>query len=546
MQFGDEHKAWQKNRSLELKSKTSILRTYSYDPVGNRLTFNEDGEIDTSTLATDSNQLLAVSGVNAESRLYDIQGNSLQLSTPLFDDLQLTYNQSGRLKTLSNSGTVSDYLYDGNNLRVVKDNDGVVTHYHYDLQGRLLAETDSDGTLRRAVVWYGATPAALIDIEQSEPTFYTCTTTESFTDAAGPGMTIDTVAHSIVIQDGDYAGTYAISDEDWQVYPTAIVFSWRGGGVEFQGGLYPDYELPRRSGGLIFYEDDDEGNSQIADIYKVWKESESGGSAVAAPYQIHTDQIGAPVLLTDATGTAVWSAQYAPFGQATINSDVDGDGAEVVCNLRFPGQYFDAESGLHYNWHRYYEPRSGRYITLDPIGLYGGINLYAYVQGNPVNRIDVTGFAGCYVLFPNYPITYAPGLTSTWLGGHAGILGFDESGSTRYYEFGRYAPNGPGIIGVPLSAEHGNVRRVTIPDLVIGEDGNPTAKSWQQLQKALSRRAGHGTEIEMTCDMEADEDDIYKYASDIANDPNRTPYSWHPWSPTHCRSFAEEALEAGK
>ncbi len=102
----------------------------------------------------------------------------------------MTYNQSGRLKTLSNSGTVSDYLYDGNNLRVVKDSDGVVTHYHYDIQGRLLAETDSDGTLQRAVVWYGDTPAALIDIEQSEPTFYTCTTTESFTDAAGPSMTI--------------------------------------------------------------------------------------------------------------------------------------------------------------------------------------------------------------------------------------------------------------------------------------------------------------------------------------------------------------------
>ncbi|WP_316347502.1 RHS repeat-associated core domain-containing protein [Desulfuromonas acetoxidans] len=317
----------------------------------------------------------------------------MQLSTPLFDDLQLTYNQSGRLKTLSNSGTVSDYLYDGNNLRVVKDNDGVITHYHYDLQGRLLAETDRDGTLQRAVVWYGDTPAALIDVEQSEPTFYTCTTTESFTDAAGPSMTIDTAAHSIVIQDGDYAGTYAISDEDWQVYPTAIVFSWRGGGVEFQGGLYPDYELPRRSGGLIFYEDDDEGNSQIADIYKVWKQSESGGSTIATPYQVHTDQIGAPVLLTDATGTAVWSAQYAPFGQATINSDVDGDGTEVVCNLRFPGQYFDAESGLHYNWHRYYEPRSGRYITLDPIGLDGGINLYAYVQNNPIRYGDPLGLS---------------------------------------------------------------------------------------------------------------------------------------------------------
>ena len=165
------------------------------------------------------------------------------------------------------------------------------------------------------VPWSGMAtpPAALIDIEQSEPTFYTCTTTESFTGAAGPGMTIDTAAHSIVIQDGHYAGTYAISDEDWQVYPTAIVFSWRGGGVEFQGGLYPDYELPTRSGGLVFYQKNDEGNFEIADLYKLWKESKSGGSTIATPYQVHTDQIGAPVLLTDATGTAVWSAQYAPL-----------------------------------------------------------------------------------------------------------------------------------------------------------------------------------------------------------------------------------------
>ncbi len=274
---------------------------------------------------------------------------------------------------------------------MVKDSDGVVTHYHYDLQGRLLAETDSDGTLRRAVVWYGDTPAALIDIEQSGPTFYTCTTTESLTGAAGPGMTLDTVTHTVVIEDGDYAGTYAISDENWQVYSSGIVFIWSGESFRLEGGFASDYELPTRSGALFVYQEDDEGNSQVIDVYKLWKESESGSSTIATPYQVHADQIGAPVLITDATGTAVWSAQYAPFGQATINSDVDGDGTDVVCNLRFPGQYFDAESGLHYNWHRYYEPRSGRYITLDPIGLDGGINSYAYSGDDPINSVDILG-----------------------------------------------------------------------------------------------------------------------------------------------------------
>jgi RHS repeat-associated protein len=57
----------------------------------------------------------------------------------------------------------------------------------------------------------------------------------------------------------------------------------------------------------------------------------------------------------------------------------------------YPGQYYDTETGLHYNYFRYYNPQTGRYITPDPIGLEGGINLFVYVQGNPINRIDPLG-----------------------------------------------------------------------------------------------------------------------------------------------------------
>jgi RHS repeat-associated protein len=64
----------------------------------------------------------------------------------------------------------------------------------------------------------------------------------------------------------------------------------------------------------------------------------------------------------------------------------------VVNNLRFPGQYYDAETGLHYNFHRYYDPVTGRYTQADPIGFLGGdLNLYGYVGNNPVNRIDTSG-----------------------------------------------------------------------------------------------------------------------------------------------------------
>ena len=98
-----------------------------------------------------------------------------------------------------------------------------------------------------------------------------------------------------------------------------------------------------------------------------------------------TDHLGTPQQMVDAQGTVVWQAACLPYGEAKVLK------ATVQNNLRFPGQYFDAETGLHYNWNRYYNPKTGRYITVDPIGLAGGMNLYAYVGGNPVNAVDLEG-----------------------------------------------------------------------------------------------------------------------------------------------------------
>ena len=102
-------------------------------------------------------------------------------------------------------------------------------------------------------------------------------------------------------------------------------------------------------------------------------------------YHVHNDHLGTPQALTDETGATVWKASYSPFGKATVTTE------QIKFNLRFPGQYYDAETGLHYNWHRYYDPNTGMYITSDPIGLAGGINTYAYALNNPAIYTDPTG-----------------------------------------------------------------------------------------------------------------------------------------------------------
>ena len=109
-------------------------------------------------------------------------------------------------------------------------------------------------------------------------------------------------------------------------------------------------------------------------------------SVAGAPtYWIHTDQLGTPQTLTDASATVVWDTTRGPFGEwLTIT------GAAVM-PLRFPGQVFDADSGWHDNHHRSYDPNLGRYLQSDPIGLAGGLNPYDYVGGNPLGYADPSG-----------------------------------------------------------------------------------------------------------------------------------------------------------
>jgi RHS repeat-associated protein len=115
-------------------------------------------------------------------------------------------------------------------------------------------------------------------------------------------------------------------------------------------------------------------------------------TASAAPviYSLHTDHLDTPRVATDKNGKIRWRHIAEPFGTTAPETNPENLG-QFTQNLRFPGQYFDQETGLHYNWHRDYDASIGRYVQSDPIGLKGGINTYGYVDGNPSGFIDPMG-----------------------------------------------------------------------------------------------------------------------------------------------------------
>jgi RHS repeat-associated protein len=106
----------------------------------------------------------------------------------------------------------------------------------------------------------------------------------------------------------------------------------------------------------------------------------------------HHDHLGTPMQATDKQGNVVWAASYNVFGRADITTPAaTADKPTITVNLRLPGQYFDEETGLHQNWHRYYDAALGRYMTQDPVGLAVGPNAYVYAHGNPLSAIDPEG-----------------------------------------------------------------------------------------------------------------------------------------------------------
>lgn len=370
---------------------------WTYDRLGNRLseTFESltSGYGFTSNYGYESgsNRLTLINAFTISNDANGNRSNLLQayMYTP---DNRLRFAVSGESP---NNTIVGSYHYDGLGRRVLKGtlmpgNAGALGLYRgkaflHGPDGNLLAELGPTGEPIREYFYLDDQPLAAVD--------YAATSGELFLRADLDKDNLITAQDALAWYYNHYAGV-----------------------------MDPAYEV---TGDGIMDTDD----------YTVIHNCLSNGDCEAAAitpriHYIHNDRLGAPQALTDSTGNIVWKGVYSPFGYVYADENPDGDQKLVEFNLRFPGQYFDKESGLHYNYFRTYDPSTGRYLESDPIGLAGGLNTYAYVGGNPLRFSDSKGLA--YNLAARFGWTIGTGidagvkaLTGTALSSMLGAAAWD-------------------------------------------------------------------------------------------------------------------------
>ena len=180
----------------------------------------------------------------------------------------------------------------------------------------------------------------------------------------------------------------------------------------------------------------------------------AGKTSAATPlatavYYIYADHLNTPRVITDTTNRVVWKWDSDPFGTDFPQEGTTQNGARFEYNLRFPGQYYDSETNLHYNYFRDYDPSTGRYVQSDPIGLGGGINTYAYVGGNPLSFTDPTG------------------LLCVYSQGTGSLVCTNDTTGQQYLSCNGYAGNGAGLNN-PAAQNQPNVGPLPQGDYTVG------------------------------------------------------------------------------
>ncbi|WP_431111827.1 RHS repeat-associated core domain-containing protein [Variovorax paradoxus] len=346
-----------------------LRRSYSYDKVGHLIAISDSRHGNFSYRYDPVDRLVeANSRLGREVFAFDPAGNiTSQANTgPLAE-------QAASHKLLDNllkeyAGT--RYRYDEHGNLVERTRNGRKTAFAWDGFGRMTAATSEDGTA----------------------------TTFSYDPM---GRRISKHAHDAVTLFGWDGDTLAF--ESTQTIAGAQEQQGRGWSVHYiheRNSFVPLVQV-RQGQAIVLSKTPDVKALMAANggTYDIEQDPLWNGEAQPQPEGFNRDEIafyqcdhlGTPHELTDYEGRVAWSAQYKAWGEAREVISEAGRRAGFANPIRFQGQYFDAETGLHYNRHRYYDPASGRYVSRDPLGLAGGRNLHVYVGNNPVRGIDPLG-----------------------------------------------------------------------------------------------------------------------------------------------------------
>lgn len=160
-----------------------------------------------------------------------------------------------------------------------------------------------------------------------------------------------------------------------------VAFTWDGPRIAEQHTIRPDVQ-----NAVVVWDYDPSTARPLAQRHQSPSMSGDSGSSDDVFYAIITDTVGTPTELVTLEGRVAWRTTAGLWGRTMAVTADPG----VDCPLRFPGRYFDSESGLHYNFHRYYDPDSAAFLTPDPLGLAPAPNDHSYVS-NPLVHTDPLG-----------------------------------------------------------------------------------------------------------------------------------------------------------
>ncbi len=307
-------------------------------------------------------------------------GEIQSINTVQEQSLDYVFDDYGRITSITQNGKARRFSYNGNRLATV-ETDQQVIRFQYDALGnRVLSEVRSNNELIEQTYLSYAEPGQ--GNRLLETTNSVSGLSESYTyDTAGSPIvrgTLTTVYDSErrpvrIARDGKLLAEYAYNG-----------FGERIKKVVYSAGRKPKvtYFLYDNNSLSATVEPDEGKITNYVYIEPHRVVAQLVGSEI---YAIHSDHLGTPIRMSGEDGEVLWSASYTPFGKASIRL------SERTLNLRYPGQYFDSETGTHYNYFRDYDPSLGRYLTSDPIGLTGGLNSYAYAGLQPTQLIDPLG-----------------------------------------------------------------------------------------------------------------------------------------------------------